>query len=199
MPISHKNKLIFIHIPKNAGTSITDSEGMNFSFKGHHLPSFYKSNFPNQWENYIKFCVIRNPWDRVVSNYEYARMPESHWHSVSGNSIYGAHPDYKNLIKLNFKETLQAFKEDNNFLKHQGWESQNKYIYNNEGLMLLDYVFKLEDIELDLKFKKIIPNLSVKNVSKKSYKKYKDYYDNETKDIVSEIYAKDIELFKFKF
>lgn len=199
MPISHSNKLIFLHIPKNAGTAITDAEGMDFTHIGHHFPDFYRKNFPYEWENYIKFAVVRNPWDRVVSNYEYGRMAESHWHSVSGKSQYGVHPDYQHLSNLTFKETLRIFKDKRDFLKHQGWESQHPYIYDNNGNLLLEHVFKLDELGDNYEFKKLVPNLTHKNKSNKKHKSYRDYYDDETIEIVSEIYVKDITLFNFKF
>ena len=199
MPISHKNKLIFLHIPKNAGTSITDTEGITFDYIGHHFPDFYKNNFSYEWDNYTKFGVVRNPWDRVVSNYEYGRMAESHWHSVSGKSKYGPHPDYKHLSNLTFKETLHIFNSKRDFLKHQGWEVQHPYVYDKDGILLLDHVFKLDKVNTHEGFKKLIPNLTHKNKTNKKYNSYRDYYDDETIKIVGEIYAKDIELFKFEF
>lgn len=198
MPISHNKKIIFIHIPKNAGTAITDTEGMGFIHIGHHLPNFYQSNFPNEWNRYVKFGVVRNPWDRVVSNYEYGRMAESHWHSVSGNSQYGTHPDYQKLISLTFKESLIKLSEDRNYFKHQGWEPQHIYTHKDDNL-LLDYVFDVSELKDNTDFESLVPNLLYKNKSNKKHSNYKDYYDDETIKIVSEIYSKDIELFNFNF
>lgn len=198
MPISHKNKLIFIHIPKNAGTAITDSDGINFELIGHHLPNFYISKFPNEWESYTKFAVVRNPWDRVVSNYEYAKMVESHWHSATGKSVHGIHPDFNQLSKLTFKETLQLLKSNPNALKHQGWGSQHQYVYN-DGNMLLDEVFKLEELPTNDRFKELVPNLIYKNKSTKEHSSYRDYYDEEGINIVRDVYNDDITLFNYDF
>lgn len=199
MPISHNNNLIFLHIPKNAGTAITDAKGMNFTHIGHHFPDFYQNNFPYEWKNYTKFAVVRNPWDRVVSNYEYGRMAESHWHSVSCKSQYGAHPDYQHLSNLTFKETLHIFKGKRDFLKHQGWEAQHPYVYDKDSILLLDHVFKLDELKVNEDFQKLVPNLTHKNKSDKKHNSYRDYYDDDTIEIVAEIYTKDIELFKFEF
>lgn len=27
------------------------------------------ATFPDEWKNYTKFCVVRNPWDKTVSDY----------------------------------------------------------------------------------------------------------------------------------
>lgn len=54
------HKVIFIQIPKNASTSIRNIFSLQYIKN-------YKS-IPNK-ENYIKFCVIRNPLTRAVSSY----------------------------------------------------------------------------------------------------------------------------------
>ncbi len=198
MPISNKNKLIFVHIPKNAGTSITESDNIGFELHGHHTSKFYKDNYPKQWEEYNKFAIIRDPWDRVVSNYEYSKMSESYWHSKNVNRKYGVHPDYETLKDVTFKDMLLNFKEDSNFLKHQGWGSQYKYICDLNDSIMVDNVFNIDELGSEL-FKTLIPNLKTINKSNKIHNNYKEYYDDETKEIVNKIYEKDIEIFKFQY
>lgn len=198
MPISVKRELIFLHIPKNAGTAITDSPNMEFQLIGHHLPTFYMSNFNKEWNSFLKFAVVRNPFDRAVSNYEYGRMAESYWHSKTGKAQYGEHPDFENLSKMSFKETIKTLHDNKDLLKHQGWGLQSDYVYVNDN-MVLDKIFKLEDINTNNDFKLIIPNLQMKNKSDKEFNSYRDYYDDETKELVSEIYSKDIINFNYEF
>ena len=73
MIVSHKHKLIFTHIPKNAGTSIRqwfmehvpDAEDMPHSLK-HHTPHHVHGH-----DNYTYFAVVRNPYDRLLSQYNF--------------------------------------------------------------------------------------------------------------------------------
>lgn len=82
MPISHTRRMVFVHVPKNAGTAITLAKGMEFQMEGHHKWTEYQSCLGKEkWEEYFKFSVIRNAWDRLYSSYKYARMPKSYWHS----------------------------------------------------------------------------------------------------------------------
>ena len=83
MVISHKHKFLFVSVPKTATKSITDYLNNFADIKGdsndkqspynYHatamqlLTEFKKQNW--NWEEYIKFTVVRNPCDKLVSNY----------------------------------------------------------------------------------------------------------------------------------
>ena len=69
MPVDHKRKLIFIHIPKNAGTSIEKYCDMNDT--GHHNWKYYFSKYLSDWNEYTSFAVIRDPIDRFISCYHW--------------------------------------------------------------------------------------------------------------------------------
>ena len=78
----HENKLIFIHIPKCAGTSV------EVFFAGHdwaeidaetkHITSQAAQQMYGSaaWANYFKFSTVRNPWSRFVSFYNLLRVVE---------------------------------------------------------------------------------------------------------------------------
>ena len=81
MPISHKYKLIFIHIPKCAGISIWHALDLTLSEDNlisvtppilqHLLPKQLKGKYIDKktWDAYSKFTIIRNPYDRIISDY----------------------------------------------------------------------------------------------------------------------------------
>lgn len=89
MPLSSEHQLIFIHIPKNAGSSIEEALSIRASPKTllsrsympdeiyalQHLPfdDLKRVVSPEQWLNYRKFAVVRNPWDRIVSDWHWRR------------------------------------------------------------------------------------------------------------------------------
>jgi chondroitin 4-sulfotransferase 11 len=196
MPVSDKYKLIFIHIPKNAGTAITNT--LDMYDIGHHGWQYYKSKYPQKWEQYKKISVIRNPWDRVVSCYEYAKMEESYWHSKEGKSKAGKHLDYDLLKDKSFGECLDILKNKPQMLRHQGWSNQSNYIYNNNHLMV-DYVLDVSEINdrlSEILNQKInIPKINVSNQN--NYKNY--YIDNDMISFVKEYYKKDINNFNYNF
>jgi len=194
MPISQAHKVIFIHVPKNAGTSITDAFQM--SDFGHHYYNYYVEKYPAQWSAYQKFAIIRNPWDRFVSCYEYARMQESYWHSVTGKARYNVHPDYETLKDLSFKETVDLFFSGSIKLKHQGWSLQHDYIINNAGNICVDFLIQYDNVNHEIKSRFGV-ELPVVNKSKRL--EYKSYYTHDLVEKIAEIYQKDIKKFNFKY
>ena len=75
MHILYDRKIVFIHIPKTAGTSIASALGreMDGSFSlSHFTPSEAKKYiFQDGWERFYSFSVVRNPWERYISLYHY--------------------------------------------------------------------------------------------------------------------------------
>ncbi len=83
MTINHEKKLIFIHIPKNAGTSIIKAMGVENLCMDKTIEQ-YKEHYGDYWNEYKKFTVVREPIDRFISAYKFARMNESGWFSATG-------------------------------------------------------------------------------------------------------------------
>lgn len=120
MAISHTHKLIFVHNPKCAGTSII--RYFDMEDWGHDSASKSKEKYSKYWNEYKKFTVVRNPWDRFYSNYRYAIMEESYYHSkietINPNYKEGEndfflkkapHPDYFKVKDKTFEEYVDYF------------------------------------------------------------------------------------------
>ena len=73
--ISPLHKIIFIHIPKCAGRSISRALGEDFD---HYTASYYHNNFPEHWQDYTVFTTVRNPYQRLVSMYHYIKNEPFH-------------------------------------------------------------------------------------------------------------------------
>jgi hypothetical protein len=194
MPISHKHKIILIHIPKNAGTSIANS--LEMTDMGHHKPHYYKNKYPREWESYNKIAIIRNTWDRFVSSYEYARMEESYWHSVTGKARYSKHPDLDLLKKIEFNKCVTIFKEQPELFKHQGWHSQCSYIFDENNNLMVDILINYKNLE-DKIYE--LTGVKIKKQNSSGHKDYKLYYDSDSIEKISEIYKRDIKLLGFTY
>jgi len=188
--IHHQHKVIFVHIPRTGGSSIEAALGIkskltnNFTFEcfegKHGTASEYKKEWP-QWPYFFKFSFVRNPWDRIASNYEFMKV-----HPLS--------PLYK--IELSFKQWL--------YNKDSSWghflDKQNKgysYFLDQE----LNFIGKYENLQSDWDFicRSININSLLPHINKTQRKQYTEYYDDETRQIVAEKYRKDIDDFSYKF
>lgn len=96
MIISHKYKFIFVKNKKTAGTSLevflsshcSESDIVTpFNLaESSHIPRNFDSyydhisaheirakNLSSCWDSYFKFCVERNPWDKVISHFHFRK------------------------------------------------------------------------------------------------------------------------------
>lgn len=195
--ISHKHKIVFVHIPKTGGTSIEHTLGRGDCGNGHGNLKFYKNRLKN-FEDYTTFCVVRNPFDKMISEYFFFKKK----HAV-------LNPIFKDC---SFEEFLDLFFsiKDPNFFKnnHKHWfdghfethrASQLSFIKPEEDL---DFLVRFEDIQNG--YNSVLDHLGMKRIelphmNKTTHKHYSQYYNEDTKKIVAEKYAKDIEYFGYKF
>jgi hypothetical protein len=196
--ISHKHKFIYTRVAKTASstimqlirkyvddlTSVVDDDWMH---DVHHVPLWYlKKNIPEKEFNlYFKFGFVRNPWDRLVSAYHYSVK----WYAIN---------DAQNAQKLN----LKIFDNFSTWLRQMHTEI-NKYGSQWSYVRGCDFIGKTENLQQDFNTvcdKIGIPQQKLSHKNKSKHKKhYTEYYDDETRSIVAEKYAKDIEYFGYKF
>lgn len=67
-----KRGYLFIHIPKNAGTSLSRSLGLPGQ-EHFTLENYAQEIDPDRLEQLFKFCIVRNPVDRIVSAFRYLK------------------------------------------------------------------------------------------------------------------------------
>ena len=132
------------------------------------------------YRKYIKFTFIRNPWDRIVSEYEWA---------------YNFLP-FENYISRVLYVVENRIKLDTN---NAHFRPQIEYINSD-----LDFIGRFENFSEDVeKVSSLIGiDLDIKKLphEKKSNRKYyKEYYDNKTKQIINNIYKEDIKQFGYEF
>ena len=158
-------------------------------------------NFPRRWNDYLKFTVVRNPWDRFVSAYVYATTKESYWHGESK----GLHPDYRLLSASSFVECCEIARHNRNLLKHESWYPQYHWLVRDAGecrQIMVDQVLFYENLEVD--FAMLSDRLGLESpvipyINASQHSGYRGYYNDHTRSVVAELYAADIELFGYDF
>tara|TARA_B110000495_G_scaffold64587_1_gene54950 strand:- start:7140 stop:7772 length:633 start_codon:yes stop_codon:yes gene_type:complete len=148
--------------------------------------------------SYFKFMFVRNPWSRIVSQWEYMRRMQRRDTSYGAacKRIVGIVKNFKGFLTINVSD-LYGTGSDEHLL-----EPCYNYGYDSHGNQLVDFVGKFENLQQDFNTvchsiglsQRLVPHI---NISK--YKHYTKYYDEDTKQVVANRYAKDIDYFKYTF
>ncbi len=192
-----KNKCIFVHIPKCAGVSIAQSLFGNRG-GGHKTIIQYQLIFSSlEFNTYFKFTIVRNPWDRLVSAFTFLKQGgltenDRVWANNNVNCFPDFHSFVINWVNLRNIYTYYHFVPQHEFLL----EPKTKKLS-------VDFVGKFETLEYD--YKKICERLNIsaslskQNKTMDRFDEYRNYYDDQTKNIVANVYQRDIELFGYMF
>lgn len=192
----HENQCIFIHIPKCAGISLSQS------LFGHCVPHATITDYQimfgaSLFKKYFKFTIVRNPWDRLVSAYFFIKN--------------GGFDSTDKFLFTPFIEEFPTFDSfvrfiyfNKNITKLLHLLPQHHWIQTPAGDIPIDYIGKLENLSESLKVIKSELNIdcipSPKRINSSPRERdYHKYYTKETANMVAEIYKKDIKLLGYKF
>ncbi len=201
MPIDIKNKIVHIHIPKCAGTSVANVLKIYGDWKKPNLDILYgiHNNIVLQslpleyYSQYYSiellkqctiFAVVRNPYDRVLSDYC--------WRNRKCASMYDFLILIKNTLANNKKDTLITY---NSTILFNHFLPQHKYI---ECDNIFDVkIIRFENIKHDMKDKLNINMNCHTNTTK--HMSWQKYFSDKPKciQLINEIYKKDFEMFNY--
>jgi len=80
--LSKQHKFIFVHVSRTGGSSFERMAGVeltshkitkhlgNTDFEEKHKNfEYYRTKFPNEFNTFFKFTIVRNPFERMVSRW----------------------------------------------------------------------------------------------------------------------------------
>jgi hypothetical protein len=198
MVVCHEKRCIFIHIPKTGGTSIEqfikDNDKNNLLFIGvrnnrslHHLTAKeLKLIIPYIYIKYYKFSIVRNPYDRLLSEY--------YWNpSINLGNKYGK-------SKKHFLENVTKIVKNQNYFNNiynDHFIPQYNFLYDKNKL-LVNHLFKYEDLEWvsnflkkKLNIKRDFPYLNKNTIEKESW-------NEEEKELIFNLYKNDFLYFGYQ-
>lgn len=205
--ISHERRCIFVHIPRTGGTSLENviwpgprSEAdlwMGFtSWLGNEIqPDGLQHLLARQirdvvgapvFESYFRFAFVRDPWDRMVS--VFACLP--------------FRDDLRRFLGLGDREP--SFKEFLELLRtappHPWWRPQADFVVDEHGALLVDAIGRFERYATDaarilqvLGIDAALPHTHVSGHAPAT-----EYYDDESAEVVAELYREDLRLFGYR-
>ena len=217
--ISRDWKVVFVHQRKSAGTSVKD---LFPPVEGPDRGRFNNGLLDPTWDDpefagYYRFTVVRNPWDRFVSAWNYCRstrgrpildvienlpMPDIRDNVLARRQSLRARLRYAlELAKLarDGKATPMGRGHDYRHIARQQWES----VVRPDGSLAVDRVVFFEDLAAGLAqvFADIgrpMPALPGHKV-KRAGDDYRRHFDAPARAAFARVFARDIETWGYDF
>jgi len=180
---SDEFKFIYFITPKAGSRTIVKYlKNLGFEFKGDKMREL---DF-EKYKDYFKFGFTRNPWDRMVSVWK-NKVIDGHETGLGDLRIF---KDFKVFLKKACEKNLENC---DNHIKLQTVMLPCEHLNYVGDLYTLNKDFKMICDKLGIELQQI------PHENKSEHKHYTEYYDDETRQIVAEKYAKDIEYFGYEF
>ena len=218
--VFENQKKLFIHIPKCAGMTIRKSPVLapylvvatpnnhispEYTKELHRVMARNKDHHGNEharWRDikpgvrnlYDAFAVARNPWDRVVSRYFFAKKVIE----VEKKEPVGKHKidSFEHFLEERFEWGGK------DYLWHRairGWYPAADHVCDSDGNLKCD-MMRFEHLNDDLCAYFDVPEMSrARNVTALNKGTYRDVYNDKTIQIVADWYKADIDLFGYDF
>lgn len=130
---------LFIHVPKNGGTSLcTQLYGCSMM---HQTIRYYRRVTPDLYRNLTSFAIWRDPVERFVSAWAFARK--------GGTATVKIHPSVNNLYRsfhtlddaISYVENQSSPYAVDHVFRPQSW-----YVCEKDGTLAVDTLFPMEKI-----------------------------------------------------
>jgi Sulfotransferase family len=205
--ISHEHRCIFVHIPRCGGTSIerviwpgerSEAElwmGFVDPYRNRHqtgglqhllAPQIRQEVGIGVFSEYFKFAFVRNPFDRAVSQFSYMReRPDLR--AFIGMPEDASFADYLSLIRRK---------------RHVQWEPQTSFVLDADGSPLVDFVGRFESLPSDARavFERLgIGDAVLPHENRSERAAYSQYYTDESRGEIEDLYADDLVRFGYGF
>jgi hypothetical protein len=184
--ISHRYRCIFIHQRKTAGCSIITSFCITDAEPDWHL--FNNGTLSDEWghrqksaADYIVFTVVRNPWDRFVSGWQYLTAT-------------------RNRPLLDVLRDLPAEKTGHDY-RHLT-RPQLDILIDTDGRFVPDFVLRFENLAADYaKLCALIgkTDCSLPHLNETAHRPYAEYFDEPARELFYQQFRKDIEFLGYDF
>lgn len=179
--------LLFIHIPKTAGTSIVQWAKSNFKID--RLPKHAIFSDLNKERTYNNsFAVVRNPYSRLYSWYTYRLNKAYNEDKIPGNRDFMFYCE-KNKGFETF--VFECDKTPN--LQNSIWWTQSKFVSSSTKIL------KFENLEKDFQsIQQLLKcNIPLQKLNTSNSQGYKEAYNKRTIKFVKDYFSEDFHLFRY--
>jgi len=205
--ISDDKAFVFIHVPKTGGSSVGAAlerlcpphmrsclgawlrplglprDYRRFRFRRHDPLTVVERHMPAQlFARCFKFAFVRNPWDRLVSEYNSVLRLPGHRRHARVRALGG----FKAYLRREAPFVLA---------------SQRRLLVDSTGEIGADFVGRFERLEQD--FASVCERLGIEaalpHLNRHGHDDYRSYYDDEARELVRSHWGEDIVAFDYEF
>lgn len=202
-------KVWFVDIPRTSSSSIkvelekryglifgkknlTDQAFVSNQIIPNHIPAKFMRKMlgGDIWDHLFTFSFVRNPWDRMVSMYNYRKKLAR---NIPENMTFSEY------IRLLYKDRGTGL-----FQYHGHYFSNADYLVGDDDEILVSFVGRYENRENDIKT--IVEYTGIQDIGKISTQKsretadpYCHYYNDESREIVADLFSRDLDIFGYTF
>ena len=231
--ISEDYEFLFVHANKTGGNSVNKAlESYGYKYPAEHGYGHESINFPHSqhwtlqeimkigdFDDYYKFSISRNPWDRMVSYYRknvcnpiaapYVDAEFNDWIKMA--FVDKETPEYKMRVDKRYSHKGGVYERE-----HDGIRNIDEvyfYIKDEDGKIGVDYVidFKFLSIGFSNVMRRLGINAQLEELPQMrsdikthegkffNIKTYHDMYNSESIDIISKAFSNDIKMFGYTY
>jgi hypothetical protein len=188
---------LFVHIPKCAGTSVVDA--LFGRPVGNHrtIASLRLAFTAEEYRRMFKFTFVRNPWDRLVSTYHYLRAGGQGEKDAAWARRLG-------VGEMGFRDFVMEGLSEETIDGAYHFRPQAQFVtLGRDRPVEMDFVGRFETIGRDFETVRarlgVAARLPERNRGRARPDGYREAYDDETRDRVGRLYARDVALFGYGF
>ena len=189
-----KKESFIIHIPKTAGTSVTKSiYGTDADFIHYTWEDLFIILNDN-YSKYYSFSIVRNPWDRCLSAYEFLKLGgDNEKDRVFYEKNMSDYETFSEFVKIGLSR-----KKIFNWIH---FIPQTNFIFSKNDECMVNQIIRFENLENDYDFikNKLGGSKLLKYKINRTHHNYQKFYDEEMINIISKLYNRDIRLLDYHF
>ncbi len=197
-----------IHVPRTAGTSLTSA--IYGHFLGHFSITSLLAVAPIAVLALPRFAIVRNPWDRLVSAWSFARQGYGNGEATDT----GPSPSSRDLVRIRHPELYRGpdFATFDSFVlewfAHRDvrrldgvFKPQTDYVLAADGSMPFNHLGRIEKLDETIGWlsSQLGRTIALPRFNSSDRDEYRQYYTAQTRDLVARIYARDIAAFGYTF
>ena len=146
------------------------------------------------FRSYFKFTIVRNPWERLVSTCAWTDQKWARGEALEPTA-------FDQVVRQLYGLFCAAQRASAPLALSQHLHPQFQYVCDQALKPMVDFIARYENLERDwgrvcecLKIDVALP-LRMRS----HHRPYREYYSDETRAMVGEVYARDVELFGYAF